>query len=177
MMVSLSEEPCSMGTLSNGQQGPADLGEREASFWAYRDWMVKAVWTTHLPPAPLTEAPIVCKCKEERLGLSVSCYQISPQGLLDPEESCKADALNSGFAHNSLFFFWAVYVSHLHTPWGLTDCSNSNICSGTHSWNFLAVWFKRRLLFPLFVLTRKSIHLKSLLIPFLQSTIATCISL
>lgn len=43
MMVSLSEEPCSLGTLSNGQQGPADLGEREASFWADRDWMVKAV--------------------------------------------------------------------------------------------------------------------------------------
>lgn len=67
MMVSLSKEPCSMGTLSSGQHGPADLGEREASSWADRDWIVKGVCTTHLPPANLRETPILCKCKEERL--------------------------------------------------------------------------------------------------------------
>lgn len=116
-----------------------------------RDWIIKEVCTTHPPPANLTEAHTSVQDQRGNTvnHLSVPCYHISFQGLLFFfEESCKADDLNF-FVLHIIFYFWAVYFSHLHTPWGPTDCLNSNIWSGTHSWNFLAVWFKRRLLFPL----------------------------
>lgn len=72
-------------------------------------WRLDGKSSVNSSPASSTldRSPYRVQVQRGKTGshLSVSCYQIPSQGLLESEESCKADALNSGFAHNSLFFF------------------------------------------------------------------------
>lgn len=167
-----------MGKLFNREHRSMHLVGRDTSSWANKrldhEKCPQLTWLTNKPQ--LKPIP-VCRAKKELWG-SVVCVPLLGSFLM---ATLFYGVLQCRCLKLGLCMQFAVleqFISLTCIPHGgSTDCFNSNIWSKTHSWNFLAVWFKRRLLFPLFVLTRKSIHLKDLLIPFLQSTIATCISL